>query len=76
MTMPHERTRALRFAGELLRAVLADESLPREVRDQATAVLRHYPSPQEIKHIANLSARDKTLFGLATWFQPESDTQS
>jgi hypothetical protein len=49
MTIPFERTRALRWAGELLRELatsdLADPALKRQIQ----VVLRHYPQPVELQ---------------------------
>ena len=41
MTMPSERARALRWAGEFLRDVLASREVPAALREQARAILRH-----------------------------------
>lgn len=46
LTTPSERTRALRFAEELMRDILSQDKfpdLPDDLRHQARAVLRHYP---------------------------------
>lgn len=43
MTTPDERTRALRYAGELLKELLVREDVPVDLRNQARGVLRHYP---------------------------------
>jgi len=52
MTMPDERARALRWAGEFLREVQACEQIPKDLREQASRVLRHYPSGREIQREA------------------------
>jgi hypothetical protein len=49
MTMPDERARALRFAGEVLREMLAREDVPADLKQQARATLRHYPTEQQLK---------------------------
>ena len=57
MTMPHERLRALQWAGELLRELARDRGkdldrwggpVPQELRRQALVVLRHYPEDHEL----------------------------
>ena len=55
MTMPHERTRALRWAGEFLREVMESPECPTELRQQAKAILRQYPEPHSIAHEARYS---------------------
>lgn len=61
MTMPHERLRALRWAGELLRELAYDHGkdqalwggeVPQELRRQALVILRHYPENHELLHVA------------------------
>lgn len=49
MTMPDERARALRFAGEILREMLAREDVPEDLKHQAGNTLRHYPDPQQLE---------------------------
>lgn len=61
MTMPHERTRALIFAGELLEDLRRPDltpGIPNEIRQQALGVLRHYPSKDDIQWLANQVERD------------------
>ena len=43
MTMPDERSRALRFAGEILREMLTWDDVPEDLKRQARVTLRHYP---------------------------------
>ena len=43
MTMPDERSRALRFAGEILREMLTRDDVPEDLKRQARVTLRHYP---------------------------------
>jgi len=50
--MPDERARALRWAGEFLREVQACEQIPKDLREQARRILRHYPSGREIQREA------------------------
>lgn len=48
MTMPHERTRALLWAGGFFIELARDESLPLEVRQRAVAIARHFPTVENI----------------------------
>ena len=52
MTMPNERTRALRWAGEFLKEVMHSAECPEAIRHQAHVILRHYPEAWEIAHQA------------------------
>jgi hypothetical protein len=57
MTMPAERTRALRFAKELLESLLSSEEwpgIPEELRRQARVTLRHFPAASDLRllHLA------------------------
>jgi hypothetical protein len=49
MTMPNERTRALRFAGEVLQEMLKRPDVPEDLKFQARVTLRHYPRPQDLE---------------------------
>lgn len=64
MTMPCERTRALRFAGEVLGEVVARTDVPEDLRRSAKFALRHYPSAQLIALLGRYPA-------LADWLEPE-----
>ena len=55
MTMPHERTRALRWAGEFLREVMQSPECSAELKHQAYMIFRHYPEPHSIAHEARYS---------------------
>jgi hypothetical protein len=61
MTMPDERARALRFAGEVLREMLTREDIPPDMKQQARVTLRHYPTEQQlqwmVKDLANTPGR-------------------
>lgn len=48
MSTPHERTRALVWAGGLLVQISRDHSLPVALRRQATVIARHFPPVEEI----------------------------
>jgi hypothetical protein len=52
MTMPHERTRALLWAGGFLIELARDESLPIAVRQRAVAIARHFPTIEDVSHMA------------------------
>jgi len=64
MTMPSERTRAVIHAGDFLRTLSQDASLPESVRRQATGLLRHYPSREEMLLAGQVEERltEGTLF--------------
>lgn len=55
MTMPDERFRAVLYAEEFLRA-LSDPSItkrvPKEIRQRARGILRHYPSTWDMQRAA------------------------
>jgi len=55
MTLPDERYRAVLYAEEFLRA-LADPSItkrvPKELRQRARGILRHYPSQWDLDSVA------------------------
>jgi hypothetical protein len=46
MTLPDERYRAVKYAGEFLSRLAGGEypRVPKAVRDEARSILRHYPS--------------------------------
>lgn len=69
MTMPDERTRALRWVGEFLREVRGHEGLPEELRRQIPVILRHYPSSSEIAHQAEYGDDPSGIGG--RWLGPE-----
>lgn len=57
MTMPDERARALRFAGEMLREMLIRPDVPQDLRQQARATLRHYPTEAQLQWMVKDMAR-------------------
>lgn len=63
MTLPHERTRSLIQAGELLQELSKDTGLAETIRKQATAVLRHYPSKEEVVQIGKRDEMADNVFG-------------
>jgi hypothetical protein len=58
MTMPDERYRAVLYAEEFLRAI-ADPSItkrvPKELRQRARGILRHYPNTWDMQQAADAS---------------------
>ena len=59
MTMPSERTRALLWAYELLVELRSADNLTEPQKQQVRTVLRHYPTPPEIKSQARLELARK-----------------
>jgi hypothetical protein len=57
MTMVHERTRSVVQAGEFLRDISKDPSLPDSIRLQAKRLLRHYPAAKDIWLAGKLEER-------------------
>ena len=49
MTMPNERTRALRWGRELLELLAEDEVIDPGIRQQAGSILRAYPMPGQLE---------------------------
>ena len=58
MTMPDERFRAVLYAEEFLRA-LSDSNItkrvPKEIRQRARGILRHYPNTWDMQQVAEAS---------------------
>ncbi|MBT9508194.1 BPSL0761 family protein [Rhodoferax sp.] len=52
MTMPHERTRAVRYGWEYLIELQESGNITEDQRHQIESILRHYPSGGEIKFSA------------------------
>ena len=72
MTMPVERTRALRWAGEFLLKVQRGDEFSAEIKREVKFILRHYPRDFEIKLQAELDAvRSKTV--IDQWLGPEEE---
>lgn len=72
MTMPEERTRALRFAGEILREMLTRDDVREDLKSQARATLRHYPDRMQLQ--AMIMAMSQANDGLGPpWLLPETD---
>ncbi len=70
MTTPSERTRALRWAGELLSEMQNSPDIPDGFRQQAERILRHYPSTNDIQHWA-AETQESDLW--MAWLGPEKD---
>ena len=73
MTMPHERLRALQWAGELVRELahkvsqyqaLLGEEEAEQLRRQAITILRHYPSAHELTSAAQCTYPMPNWIGL------------
>ena len=67
MTMPQERTRALRWAGEFLREIQSNPDADPKLKRQALFILRHFPEPHEIELWARYCGRDQVTH----WLEPE-----
>ena len=61
MTMPSERTRNVLQAGAFLRQLAASQAVPKEVRQEAYRLLRHYPTVSDIEANAEHDERMRTL---------------
>lgn len=62
MTMPAERSRALRWGYEFLVEAANHDGCPGHFRNQAATILRHYPTPKAIAAEAYANSHDP--FGL------------
>ena len=70
MTMPDERARALRWAGEFIRELMAAGELSDKRKREAQVILRHYPSAAEIASQTRGGAWEQKLGG--PWLSPET----
>jgi hypothetical protein len=61
MTTPNERARSLVCAGGFLIELAQDKRLPIDVRRNAVAIARHFPTTGEV----SLAALQSAAFGLA-----------
>jgi hypothetical protein len=68
MTMPAERTRALRFAGEFLNELRESGELSEKRTREVISILRHYPSMREIAHQARYGHESRVT---SVWLAPE-----
>jgi len=64
MTTPYERSRALISAGGFLIELARDERLPLDVRQQAVRTARHFPTIEQVAHLAATLASSSSPFGL------------
>jgi len=64
MTTPHERSRALVWAGGFLIELARDERLPLEIRQHAVMIARHFPTIEQISHLAATTASSPFPFGI------------
>ena len=51
MTMPNERTRALRWGRELLELLAEEQALNPTIREQARSILLAYPQPGQLEEL-------------------------
>ena len=56
MTMPHERTRSLRWGFEFLGEMLLDETIEASIRAMAQRLLLTYPRPEQILELIEADA--------------------
>lgn len=70
MTMPSERTRALRWAGEFLNELRESGELSEARRREVTSILRHYPNTRDIEHQARYGNDPRLGF---PWLAPEEN---
>lgn len=66
MTTPSERTRNLLQAGAFLKELRGDASMPKHVRDEASRLLRHYPTAGDLQLLAQVEARSNAGSHLLT----------
>ena len=52
MTIPKERTESLLQAGGFLIELARDKTLPLPVRQRAAAIARHFPTMEDLNHMA------------------------
>jgi hypothetical protein len=68
MTMPAERTRALRWAGEFMRELLQSDKIDPAMKREVQVILRHSPSGPEIQAQAQY---DRNAAAIYLWLAPE-----
>ena len=56
MTLPDERYRAVVQTQRFLLEILTTPRVPKAIKDQARACLRHYPSEYDMKKVSQTSA--------------------
>ena len=79
MTLPDERYRAVKYAGEFLQRLAGGEipRVPKAVREEARSILRHYPSAWDMKQAAELAPeiftpRMEALHRMVAAYNPET----
>jgi hypothetical protein len=70
MTMPAERTRALRWAGEFLRELQTSDKIDPAMKREVQMILRHYPSGAEIQAQAQFN---RVAGAHNIWLAPEDE---
>ena len=63
MTTAQESVQAMRFAGEFLKKVRDMHDAPALLREEAAAILRHYPNAHQIELQAGLAGLTQTTPG-------------
>lgn len=53
MTLPCERTRAVMYTRKFLVDLMHRKGIPKDVREQARSLLRHYPMDIDMELIGN-----------------------
>ena len=77
MTMPNERTRALRWAGEFLREIQSSVQLDPGFRRRAATIPRHYPTETQLTAwVASDGGKAQGAPFLEQWLGPESEDKS
>lgn len=66
MTMPHERTRALLWAGGFLVELSRDTSLPLAIRQRAVVIARHFPTIEDVTTMSVFRHSSGLGLGLAS----------
>ncbi|WP_395734842.1 BPSL0761 family protein [Prosthecobacter sp.] len=64
MTTPHERTRALLWAGGFLIELARDTSLPISVRQRAIVIARHFPTIEDVSTLSEAGRSSGSECGL------------
>lgn len=72
MTLPDERARALRFAGEVLREIRFRKDIPEDLKYRARMALRHYPEPVDLLSMVQDVDRMPREFLDQHWLAPEA----
>lgn len=87
MTMPHERLRAIRLAGELMRLLASSAEgqesqegrwggvVPEKLRLKAHHILRHFPADRELLHAAKYSILMRGWLALGPWRPPDESLE-